>query len=62
MKYVCVHGFSSTELTRKVNDLIAEGFEPLGGVTLALAYVPEDRHDSDTSGRDMSYAQAMILP
>jgi len=43
MLYVVVEQYSSDELVDEVNKLIAEGWEPLGGVSITLSEDAEDR-------------------
>ena len=51
MKYVVVDAQSAAELQKKVQALIDQGWEPLGGVSIAYAAVGS-----------MWYAQAVVRP
>jgi Domain of unknown function (DUF1737) len=54
-KYVVVNGSVMEEFVAKVNQLIEEGYEPIGGIN-ALTFVPDNM-----AYEQMKYHQAMIL-
>lgn len=58
MNYQIVTAYSPEKLAEKVNALLAEGWEPQGGVSVSAwtdSHIPEDEHWE-------LFAQAMVAP
>ena len=56
MEYILLHGSTPEELTQVVNQWIADGFKPIGGIAISQVETPV------VNGRVMSrlFAQAML--
>lgn len=62
MKYQTVEKETGTALDDAVNDLIAEGWEPIGGVAIAAVFssYENERKGYTESETNYTYMQAMI--